>query len=103
MSALALVIGLQFIGGIILSIGYFPQIIKIIKTKSVRDFSRVYVGGIFIGIIFMEIYALYMYFVMDTAGAFLITNSVSLLLSGTEFFLINLFWNHKNNTEKDAE
>ncbi|MGF9741629.1 PQ-loop domain-containing transporter [Priestia megaterium] len=100
MTTLALVIALQFIGGIILSVGYIPQIAKIIKTKSVRDFSRVYIGGIFIGIIFMEIYALYMYFGMDTAGAFLITNSVSLLLSGTEFFLINLFWNHENNIEE---
>ncbi|MEW4131948.1 PQ-loop repeat-containing protein [Bacillus thuringiensis] len=85
---------LQFIGGIILSVGYIPQIYKILKTKSVRDFSRIYVGGIFTGIIFMEAYAVYMYFVMHTAGAFFITNTVALILSGLEFLLINLYWNH---------
>lgn len=86
---------LQFIGGIILSVGYLPQIYKIYKTKSVRDFSRMYVGGIFVGIIFMEAYAVYMYFVMGTAGAFLVTNTISLILSGIEFLLINLYWNRE--------
>ncbi|HDR8302828.1 TPA: PQ-loop repeat-containing protein [Bacillus cereus] len=93
MDTLALFNLLQFIGGIILSIGYIPQIYKILKTKSVRDFSRIYVGGIFTGIIFMEAYAVYMYFVMHTAGAFFITNTIALILSGVEFFLINLYWN----------
>jgi MtN3 and saliva related transmembrane protein len=96
---LALVNLLQFIGGIILAVGYIPQIARIIKTKSVRDFSRIYIGGIFVGIIFMEVYAVYMYFVMGTAGAFFTTNTIALILSGTEFFLINLFWNHKNNNK----
>lgn len=95
MDALQLFNLLQFIGGIILSIGYIPQIYKILKTKSVRDFSRIYVGGIFTGIIFMEAYAIYMYFVMHTAGAFFITNTIALLLSGVEFLLINLYWNRK--------
>ncbi|HEF5065790.1 PQ-loop repeat-containing protein [Bacillus paramobilis] len=93
MDTLALFNLLQFIGGIILSIGYIPQIIKIVKTKSVRDFSRIYVGGIFVGIIFMEAYAAYMYFVLGTAGAFMLTNTIALTLSGIEFFLINLYWN----------
>ncbi|MFA2595231.1 PQ-loop repeat-containing protein [Bacillus cereus] len=95
MDALQLFNLLQFIGGIILSIGYIPQIYKILKTKSVRDFSRIYVGGIFTGIIFMEAYAIYMYFVMHTAGAFFITNTIALILSGVEFLLINLYWNRK--------
>lgn len=30
---------LQLLGGIILSVGYIPQIIKIIKTKSAIDFN----------------------------------------------------------------
>lgn len=88
---------LQFIGGIILSVGYIPQIIKILKTKSVQDFSRIYVGGIFTGVLFMEAYAVYMWFVMHTAGAFMITNTISLLLSGLEFFLIFLYYNKSNN------
>lgn len=86
---------LQLIGGFILAVGYLPQIIKILKTKSVRDFSRIYLGGVFVGIVFMEIYAVYMYFVVGTAGAFLVTNTISFLLSGTEFFLVNLYWNRQ--------
>ncbi|MEC3420814.1 PQ-loop repeat-containing protein, partial [Bacillus cereus] len=75
MDMLALFNLLQFIGGVILSVGYIPQIIKIIKTRSVRDFSLIYLTGIFTGILFMEAYAIYMYFVMHTAGAFMITNT----------------------------
>lgn len=86
---------LQFIGGVILSVGYLPQIIKIVKTKSVRDFSRIYLGGIFVGIIFMEAYAAYMWFALHTAGAFMITNTIALILSGTEFALVNLYWNRQ--------
>jgi len=82
---------LQLIGGFILAVGYIPQIIKIIRTKSVKDFSLLYLGGIFTGIVFMEIYAVYMFFVMHTAGAFFATNTVSFLLSGIEFALVLFF------------
>ncbi|PGZ29527.1 hypothetical protein COE50_22190 [Bacillus anthracis] len=84
---------LQFIGGVILSVGYLPQIIKIIKTKSVRDFSLIYLTGIFTGILFMEAYAVYMYFVMHTAGAFFVTNTIAMILSGTELALVLYHWN----------
>lgn len=93
MDALALFNLLQFIGGVILSVGYIPQIIKIIKTKSVRDFSLIYLTGIFTGILFMEAYAIYMYFVMHTAGAFMITNTIAMILSGTELALVLYHWN----------
>lgn len=91
---------LQLIGGIILSVGYLPQIYKIIKTHSVRDFSRIYLGGIFIGIVFMEAYAIYMYFFQHAAGMFFLTNTVSTILSGTEFFLVMYFWNRGVNAGK---
>ncbi|MGR9546592.1 PQ-loop domain-containing transporter [Priestia megaterium] len=84
---------LQLIGGLILAVGYLPQIIKIGKTKSVRDFSRIYLGGVFTGIVFMEAYAIYMFFWQNTAGAFLATNTVSFILSGIEFFLVLAYWN----------
>ncbi|PEF03562.1 hypothetical protein COM97_26500 [Bacillus thuringiensis] len=97
MDALALFNLLQFIGGLILSVGYIPQIIKIIKTKSVRDFSLIYLTGIFTGILFMEAYAVYMYFVMHTAGAFMITNTIAMILSGTELALVLYHWNKQKN------
>jgi MtN3 and saliva related transmembrane protein len=84
---------LQLIGGLILSVGYVPQIVKIFKTHSVRDFSRIYLGGIFTGICFMEAYAVYMYFVLHAAGMFFITNTVSTILSGLEFFAVLYFYN----------
>jgi MtN3 and saliva related transmembrane protein len=91
---------LQLIGGLILAVGYVPQIIKMVKTKSVRDFSKIYLGGIFSGIVLMEAYAVYMFFWQHTAGAFLATNTVSFILSGTEFLLVMIYWNHSNNTNK---
>lgn len=93
MDMLALFNLLQFIGGVILSVGYLPQIVKIIKTKSVRDFSLIYLTGIFTGILFMEAYAIYMYFVMHTAGAFFVTNTIAMILSGTELALVLYHWN----------
>ncbi|MGD2330649.1 PQ-loop domain-containing transporter [Bacillus subtilis] len=92
---------LQLVGGLILAVGYLPQIIKIIKTKSVRDFSLIYLGGIFTGIVFMEAYAVYMFFVQGTAGAFFATNTVSFILSGTEFLLVLIFWNRGKNKIKN--
>ncbi|AIK45561.1 PQ-loop domain-containing transporter [Bacillus atrophaeus] len=96
MTALAFFNLLQLIGGFILAVGYLPQIAKIIKTKSVQDFSRLYLGGVFIGIVFMEIYAVYMFFVIHTAGAFFITNTISFILSGTECALVFYFYNKFN-------
>jgi MtN3 and saliva related transmembrane protein len=93
---------LQLIGGLILAVGYIPQIIKMFKTKSVRDFSRIYLGGVFTGIVFMEAYAIYMFFVQGTAGAFLATNTISFVLSGTEFALVLIYWNHINNKKPNA-
>lgn len=82
---------LQLIGGFILAVGYIPQIVKIIKTKSVKDFSLLYLGGIFTGIVFMEAYAIYNFFVLGVAGAFFTTNTISFILSGTEFALVLFF------------
>jgi len=84
---------LQLIGGVILSIGYIPQIIKMIKTRSVDDFSKIYLGSIFFGIVLMEMYAVYMYLVLGIPEmqSFFITNTASTILSGTEFCLLMAF------------
>ncbi|PEF30304.1 hypothetical protein CON39_11565 [Bacillus thuringiensis] len=79
---------LQLVGGLILSFGYIPQIIKFIRTKSVDDFSVTYLGSICLGVAFMESYAIYMWFVLGTAGAFMITNTIALTLCTTEFALL---------------
>lgn len=72
---------LQLIGGIILSIGYIPQIIKTVKTKSAEDFSALYFSSLVLGIFLMELYAIYNA-IHGVAYMFLVTNSISLLLTG---------------------
>lgn len=84
---------LQLIGGIILSIGYIPQLIKIFKTRSVSDFSKLYLGAIFFGICLMELYAVYFFIGLHVQAMmmFFITNTLSTILSGIEFFAVLVF------------
>jgi len=78
---------LQLIGGIILSFGYIPQIVQIIKTKSVNDLNLKTFLSVFIGILFMEVYAINLA-VNKTGYMFLVTNTMALLLSGIMCILI---------------
>lgn len=78
----------QLIGGIILTAGYIPQIIKTFKTKSVNDISLQYYGLIVIGVLLMEMYAIYQAVVNHAAGMFLITNSMALICCTTMFILV---------------
>ena len=83
---------LQLIGGLILSFGYIPQIIQIIKTKSVNDLNIKTFLFVFIGILFMEIYAINL--VINKVGyMFLVTNSMALILTGIMCILIIKFRN----------
>lgn len=77
---------LQLIGGIILSVGYIPQIAKTIRTKSVEDLSSAYYFNIFLGVGCMEAYAIYSA-LNGVAVMFLITNSIAWALGGTMLFL----------------
>ena len=78
---------LQLLGGIILSFGYIPQIRQIIITKSVADLNLNTFLMIFLGIFFMEVYAVNLVF--HGAGTmFLVTNSMALALSGIMCILI---------------
>jgi len=83
---------LQLIGGIILSFGYIPQIVQIIKTKSVNDLNLKTFLSVFVGILFMEVYAVNLA-VNKTGYMFLITNSMALILSGIMCILILKFRN----------
>jgi len=70
---------LQLMGGVILAIGWIPQIVQIMKTKSVKDLSLKSYLFMLLGIGFMEIYAIDL--VINGSGiAFLMTNSLSLLV-----------------------
>jgi len=81
---------LQLAGGIILCIGYIPQIIQTLKTKSVKDLNFSMFVLVFIGVLFMEPYAINL--VINGSGMmFLITNSINLLIVGIMVVLIKLY------------
>lgn len=73
----------QFVGGILLTMGYVPQIIKTFKTRSVEDFSLPYYILVATGITLMEIYAAYNVFVHGNGHMFLVTNTLALMCSGS--------------------
>lgn len=78
---------MQLIGGIILSIGWIPQIVQILKTKSVSDLSLKAYLLMLLGIGLMEAYAVSL--AADGDGlAFLITNTMSLAVVSTVVLLI---------------
>lgn len=81
----------QLIGGIILSIGYIPQIVQIFRTKSSEGLNFKSFGMIFAGILLYEIYAISLVVINDSGHMYLITNSISMLLSGSMCLLINFF------------
>jgi MtN3 and saliva related transmembrane protein len=81
---------LQFIGGIILSIGYIPQIRQIIKTKSVKDFNAVYLLSLAFGVGLMEIYAIYN-LIQGVAIMFFVTNTIAFILAVTMLVLYKIY------------
>lgn len=75
---------IQLVGGLILSFGYIPQILQIIRTKSVKDLNFKTAVSVFTGIMCMELYAMYIF---PEGMMFLVTNSLSLVLAGLMCFL----------------
>ncbi len=71
---------LQLIGGIIMAFGQIPQIVQILKTKSAKDLNIKTYLMVLTGILLMEAYAVNLV-LHGAGGAFLITNSISLLAS----------------------
>ena len=70
---------LQLMGGVLLALGYVPQIIQIKTTHSCKDLNLKTYATIFVGICLMEVYAINLW--MNGSGyMFLITNRVSLVI-----------------------
>lgn len=78
---------MQLIGGFILAFGYIPQIRRIIKKRSAKDFHFGSFFMMFIGIGLMEVYAAALA-LNGTGQMFFITNTCSLLLVGVMCVLI---------------
>lgn len=81
----------QLIGGIIMSVGYIPQIRQILKTKSSEGLNFKSFGMIFTGIVLYEIYAISLVVSEGSGHMYLVTNTVSTILSGTMCLLIKIF------------
>ena len=81
---------LQLIGGLILALGYFPQIRQIIRTKSCKDLNLKTFSLVFGGIALMEAYAVNLV-LHGTGVMFLVTNSLSLAVTGTMCAMITAY------------
>ncbi|AJS59726.1 SemiSWEET family sugar transporter [Paenibacillus sp. IHBB 10380] len=82
---------MQLLGGIILSFGWVPQIIQIVRTKSVQDLNKKTFILLFVGISLMEVYGVHL--ALDGVGyAFLVTNTLSLCLI---MLILSLVWKYR--------
>lgn len=81
----------QLIGGVIMSVGYIPQIVQMLRTKSSEGLNFKSFGMIFAGIALYEIYAVALVVIDGSGYMYLITNSVSTFLSGLMCLLIKVY------------
>lgn len=81
----------QLIGGVIMSVGYIPQIVQMLRTKSSEGLNFKSFGMIFAGIALYEIYAVSLVVIDGSGHMYLITNSVSTFLSGLMCLLIKVY------------
>ena len=86
----------QLIGGVIMSVGYIPQITQILRTKSSEGLNIKSFGMIFTGILLYEIYAIALVVLEGSGHMYLITNSVSTVLSGLMCLLIRIYKDKEN-------
>ena len=80
----------QLMGGILLSIGYIPQIRQILRNKSSEGLNSKSFKTILSGIVLYEIYAASLA-IKGCGIMYLITNTVSMLLAFTMCLLIKIF------------
>lgn len=85
--------GLQIYGGLVISIGYICQIIRIQRRKTVKDISPWQLYMVFCACLFFQAYAVYN---LDKVLAFFITNSICTMLSGIELGLYVIYSEKKN-------
>lgn len=87
----------QLVGGVIMSVGYIPQIAQILRTKSSEGLNFKSFGMIFAGILLYEIYAISLVVLDGSGHMYLITNSISMMLSETMCLLIKVFEKRKGD------
>ena len=78
------------LGSVIICSSAVPQIIKTYRTKSSKDLSVFYLYVLLTGMIFMEIYSIYIW-----NWIFIVGNSLSIAMTG----VMILFWYRYCNPE----
>ncbi len=84
-----------------MSVGYIPQIKQMLRTKSSKGLNFKSFGMIFLGILLYEVYAIYIVACDNSGHMYLITNSLSLILSGAMCVLIKIFRNDNQSGENE--
>jgi MtN3 and saliva related transmembrane protein len=79
---------LQILGGLVIAIGYLPQILRIFRTRSTGDLSLKSYATVTIGVACVELYAVNMVLVYEAGRLFLLTNTISLCLLAATSVLI---------------
>lgn len=81
---------MQLLGGFVVIIGVLPQIVQIIKTKSVNDLNlRTYIM-VCSGLALMEVYAVYK-MIYENGVMLFITSTLSLLVNVLIMILIAIY------------
>lgn len=83
-----------------MSVGYIPQIRQIIRTKSSEGLNMRTFSMIFAGILLYEIYAVSLVLKNGSGYMYLITNTISMILSGIMCLLITVFKPRKNKLKR---
>lgn len=92
----------QLAGGIIMAVGYVPQIVQMLRTKSSEGLNLKSFGMIFAGILLYEIYAISLVVLESSGHMYLVTNTVSTILSGTMCLFIQVFKPGEHSNEIDG-
>lgn len=79
---------LQLIGGVILCGGYIPQMVRVYRTKSVRDLSLPTFSMFLLGSALMYAYAINLYFTTGNGLALFITCTASFIATAIMVMMI---------------
>jgi MtN3 and saliva related transmembrane protein len=70
----------QLLGGLLISLAYVPQILRMLKTKSSRDVSLGFLWLILLSLLLMLSYSIELYWKQDVGLPLMITNLMNLVM-----------------------
>lgn len=82
---------MQVMGGLIIVMGYLPQIFQLLRTRSAEDLNMKSYLLVTMGVACVEVYAINMVVVIKAGRLFLLSNTISLVLLLITSILIAFF------------